>query len=194
MVFNLQVWESFPPVVVSGFPLEGHGRHQAYYRRNMDEHGGQWHQAWMLELASLGNIVIFHIEGKKPNSFPCYMVHPSMIFKSVSLNILGIFLDECFPNKEKGRGKRGSCAHPENYTRAGMESSRWSVDWPDGKTLSIGIHFETWHLQGQRKAQHLKDWLLLPPPTDPGFPWGGRARLSPRGWSSIPCSALAASS
>ena len=76
-----------------------------------------------------------------------------------------------FPNKEKEGGRKGgSCVHTGIDTRAGMESGRWTLDRPDGKTLSIGIHFETWHLQDQRKAQHLRDWLLLPPPTDPGFP------------------------
>ena len=47
------------------------------------------------------------------------------------------------------------------------------------------------HLRGSRK--HLKDLLLLPPPRAQGCPSGGRARWSPRGWSSSPCSGPAAS-
>ena len=47
------------------------------------------------------------------------------------------------------------------------------------------------HLRGSRK--HLKDWLLPPPPRAQGCPSGGRARWSPRGWSSSPCSGPAAS-
>ena len=69
----------------------------------------------------------------------------------------------------------------------------WRMEWQPTrcKHTSGNFTFEI-HLQCLEKC--LKDWLLPPPPTDQGCPWEGQARWSPRGSSSSPCSALAASS